>query len=294
MRQAKTILVLLTIISLLPLTFGCGGKKLDRQGLDATRSIAVISVVMPRVADISKQPNRAVLEASVNRAHERVTAGLAGVNSWSVVDPVKEKKGKTVKAFGKVAEPDLATLFRMEEERVRVAGVVAQELSGWKDAFLGAEGLPVIPRKAFLADDEGPQPEGAVQQAMLEEAGKLCATLKVDAVAFVHLRASITHPRESAFIVSDGRTDGMLRMAATMVIVDKTGRVIVDQSGLQFDETARSRDLLPLYRGAGKDFVKVENIDLGDPRKKVSQAFIALTDEVVADLVADLKATVVK
>jgi len=294
MRQAKTILVLLTIFSLLPLTFGCGGKKLDRQGLDATRSIAVISVVMPRIADISKQPNRAVLEASVNRALERVTEGLAGVNNWSVLDPVKEKKGKAVKAFGKVSEPDLTTLFRLEEERIRVAGVVAQELSGWKDAFLGAEGLPVIPRKAFLADDEGPQPEGAVQQAMLEEAGKLCATLKVDAVAFVHLRASITHPRESAFIVSDGRTDGMLRMAATMVIVDKTGRVIVDPGGLQFDETARSRDLLPLYKGAGKDFVKVENIDLGDPRKKVSQAFIALTDEAVAAMLADLKVLVGK
>ena len=294
MCPPKSIHILMAISAVLLLASGCGGKHLDRQGLEATGSIAVVSVVMPRVADISRQQNRAVLQASVNRALERVNEGLAGVHQWSVLNPVKVKHGKAVQHFGKVAGPDLATLVRTEEEQIRVAEAVAQELSGWKNAFLGADGLPVIPRKAFVADDEGPQPEGAVQQAMLEEAGKLCAALKVDAVAFVHLRVSITHPRESAFIVSDGRTDGMLRMAATMVIVDKTGRIIVDHGWPQLDETARTRDLLPLYTGAGKDAVKDENIDLGDGRKKVAQAFTALTDEAVADLLANMKALVGK
>jgi hypothetical protein len=166
---------------------------------------------------------------------------------------------------------------------------VGKALSLWKEAFLGAEGLPVVPRKAFLADDEGPQPEEAVRTVMLHEAGRLCAALKVDAVAFVHLRASISHPRESAFIVSDNRTDGMLSMAATMVIVDRTGRIILDRGWPRLDETAATKDLLPLYKGAGKDFVKDENIDLGDTRKKVPQAFSALTDDAIEDLTADLK-----
>ena len=290
MMPGKSILVLLAAAAVLLLTAGCGGKKLDRQGLDAANRIAVVSVVMPRVADISRQQNRAVLQASVNRALERVLAGLAGVHSWSVLDPVKERQGKVVQAFGMVSDADLAALFPRAEERVRVTGLVSQELSRWKEAFLGAEGLPVVPRRAFASDDEGPQPDSAVQQVMLAEAGRLCATLKVDAVAFFHLRASITHPRESAFIVTDGRTDGMLRMAATMVLVDKTGRIIVDRGWPRLDDTARTRDLLPVYRGAGKDFVKEENIDLADPRKKVALAFNALADEAVADLLAELKA----
>jgi hypothetical protein len=147
---------------------------------------------------------------------------------------------------------------------------------------------------AFLTDDEDPQPEEAVRKVMLQEAGRLCAALKVDAVAFVHLRASISHPRESTFIVSDSRTDGMLRMAATMVIVDKTGRIIVDRGWPRLDEAARSKDLLPLYKGAGKDFVKEENIDLGDTRKKVPNAFSTLTDEAIADLLEDLRTAVGK
>jgi hypothetical protein len=83
-------------------------------------------------------------------------------------------------------------------------------------------------------------------------------------------------------------------MAATMVIIDKTGRIIVDRGWPPLDESARSTDLLPLYKGVGKDFVKEENIDLGDTRKKVSHAFSTLTDEAIADLLVDLKAAVGK
>jgi hypothetical protein len=294
MSFRKNVTVLLAISAILPFSIGCSGKHLDRQGLDATSKIAVVSVVMPRVADISREHNRSVLQASVNRALESTTSGLAGVHSWIVLDPVKEKKVKTVRAFGKVSDADLVVLFPAAEERSHAATSVGQALAQWKDAFLGAEGLPTIPHKAFLADDDGQQPEEAVRKVMLQEAGRLCAALKVDAVAFVHLRASISHPRESAFIVSDNRTDGMLRMAATMVIMDKTGRIIVDRGWPRLDGTARSKDLLPLYKGAGKDFVKVENIDLGDTRKKVFHAFSTLTDEAIADLLEDLRAAVGK
>ena len=291
MKPGKHCLVLIAAAAVLPLVIGCGGgKRLDLQAMGASARIAVVSVVMNRVADMSHEANRAVMQTAVNRASEEVTTRLAGVHSWSILDPVKEKKGKTVQAFGKVSDADLTPLFPAPEERVRAAAAVQQDLSKWKTAFIGAEGLPAIPRRAFVADDEGPQPEASVRQVMLQEAGKLCAALQVDAVAFVHLRASITHPRESAFIVSDGRTDGMLRMAATLVIVDKTGRIIADRGWPRLDDSARTKDLLPLYKGAGRDFVKEENIDLGDSRKKISQAFTALTDEVVADLIADLKA----
>ena len=282
--------LLLVIASVLPLTSGCGGKIVDRQGLDASSRIAVVSVVMPRVADVSRDANRAVLQASVNRALEHVQTGLAGMHSWSVLDPMKQRQGKAVQAFGTASDAVLATSFPSPEERKRIAGLVQQERARWKEGFIGAEGLPIVPRSAFAPSDDGPQPDAAVQQVMLQQAGRLCSALNVDAVVFVHLRASITHPRDATFIVTDSRTDGMLRMAATMVIVDRTGRIIVDMGWPQLDDAGRARDLLPLYRGAGKDFVKDENIDLNDPRKKIPQAFTALTDEAVADLLAGLKA----
>jgi hypothetical protein len=77
-------------------------------------------------------------------------------------------------------------------------------------------------------------------------------------------------------------------MAATLVVVDRTGRVIADLPG----EPGRTRDLLPLYKGAGKDSVKVENIDLGDPKKKAAQAFSVLIEETTADMMEAFKKAV--
>jgi hypothetical protein len=287
----KSVPVLAAIAVSMQLVAGCvGGMVMDRQGMDAVGRIALVSVVVPVVADLSKDDNRAVLQAAADQAREGVLAGLAAVHGWTVLDPVKERQGKKVQAFGAITDAELAALFPVAEERKRTEKLVREERSRWKEEFLAAEGLPVIPRPAFVSGDDGPQPDSAVQQVMLRQAGLLCAALKVDAVAFVHLRASITHPRDTTFIVTNDRTDGMLRMAATMVIVDKTGRIIVDRGWPRLDGSAHTRDLLPLYRGAGKDFVKDENIDLGDPRKRVPSAFTALTDEAVSDLLAGLKA----
>jgi hypothetical protein len=124
---------------------------------------------------------------------------------------------------------------------------------------------------------------------MLQQAGKLCIALGADAVAFAEFRASIDRPRPATFIVTDGRTDGALTMAATLVVVDRTGRIIVDLGQARPDDVTRMRDLLPLYKGAGKDAVKDENIDLGDPKKKVSQGFSGLIEETTADLMEAFK-----
>jgi hypothetical protein len=124
---------------------------------------------------------------------------------------------------------------------------------------------------------------------MQKHAARLCGALNVDAVAFVHVLVSITHPRPKTFIVSGNRTDGTLRMAQTMVIVDKTGRIIVDMGWPALDEHARSRDLLPVYVGSGQDAVTPEHIDLRDPQKKIARAFSLLIDETSADMMKRLR-----
>jgi len=289
-RKVVPVLVA-ALFALMLCVSGCGMKRVEREGIEAAGKIAVASVVLDRVADTSRDGNRVVLQASVNHARDRAEAGLAGARRWNVLDPAKEHQGKKAQVFGRVSDADLAALFPAPEERKRIAGLAQQELAHWKDRFIGAEGLPVIPRGAFAAEDDGPQSDPALRQVMAQQAGRLCGALKVAAVAFVHLRASVTHPRDSTFIVTDNRTDGMLRVAATMVIVDRTGRLIADMGWPPLDSSARTHDLLPVYRGAGRDVVKQENIDLDDPRKKVPRAFSLLIDEALEDMMADLKAS---
>jgi hypothetical protein len=83
---------------------GCGGVHLDREGLRATGSIAVVSVVLPRIVDTAKDGNRAVLQAAANEALGRVSAGLAAVHTWQVRDPAKYRGGKAVRAFGNLTD----------------------------------------------------------------------------------------------------------------------------------------------------------------------------------------------
>jgi len=283
---------LLTLSVPVVLFSGCGGVHLDREGFRASGSIAVVSVVLPRVADAAKDGNRAVLQASANEALGRIKEGLTAIHTWQVRDPAKYRGGKAVRAFGNITDNDLAALFPAPEEQARVRGLVQAELTAWKKGFIGAEGLTVAPRSAFLPEEGGPKQDPAVQQAMLQQAGKLCTALGADAVAFVQFQALIDHPRPATFIVTEGRTDGALMMAATLVVVDKTGKVIVDLGQALPGDPARMRDLLPLYRGAGKDAVKDENIDLGDPKKKIAQAFSGLIEETTADMIEAFKKAV--
>ena len=283
----KRIISALLVAATVPVVLtGCmGGAMVKKDSIAETGRIAIVSVVMPRIADTAKESNRAALQAFVERALVRVQADLKTVRDWTVVDPAGYKGGPAVMSFGAVSDEEIAALFPSGEERKTARGLIARELSQWKRYFIGAKALPIVPRSALVRDKGEKSALAMIPSVMQKHAARLCSALNVDAVAFVHVLASITHPRPKTFIVSGNRTDGALHAAQTMVIVDKTGRIIVDMGWPALDEGARSRDLLPLYAGSGQDAVKQENIDLGDPKNKIVQAFSSLIDETASDMI---------
>lgn len=284
----------LLLLSAFPLVgSGCTGGLVHRAGLDASGTVAVVSVVLPRLDGASPDGNRAVLAAAADHAAAQVRSSLAGLHRWEVQVPRKGQQAKLLQTLGMPTDADLAALFPKAEEQARVREVLAAERIAWDERFVGAPGLAAVPREALLPDEERAQKDAAVRAVMLRQAAALCAALQVDAVAFAHLRLAVAHPR-SAFIVTDGRTDGMASLSATLAVVDKSGKVIIDAGLRPLDERSRKRDLLPLYRGSGKDAVKDENIDLADPKKKVPQALAVLIDEALSDLMIDLATAVGK
>jgi D-serine deaminase-like pyridoxal phosphate-dependent protein len=128
-----------------------------------------------------------------------------------------------------------------------------------------------------------------IPETVLKRAGKLCRVLNVDAVAFVDVMASITHQKAGKFHVKENRTDGAIHMAQTIVVVDKKGEIIVDMGSPALGESAKTRNLLPLYIGSGEDAIKEENIDLADPHKKIQKALFLLIEETASDMVKNLK-----
>jgi hypothetical protein len=291
MFRRKRACSLLLLISAALLAAGCGGRLVQRQDLlEATTRIALVSTVMPRVADTSREANRKVLQAAVDHAAAQARTGLAGIRPWKVLDAATIDHGKAVMSLGNVSHQDLSSLFPHGNEQNWVRQALAAQRELWQERFIGAAGLPIIPREAFTPGEGEPGEDPSIRRVLLDQAGKLCNALQVDAAAIVQMRCMVTHPREKAFIVTDERTDGMLALSATLIVVDKTGTIIADMGVRPINELSPSRDLLPLYRGAGREAVAAGNIDLADPKKKISQALFALIDAAVADLMASLKA----
>ncbi len=279
----------LFLIGVILLTGGCTGRLAHREVLDSTSRIALVSTVMPRIADTASEANRKVLQAAVDHAAARVLAGLAGLRPWTVLDAAVIDRGKEAMSFGDVSRMDLSDLFREANEQNRVRDAVGAEMTSWRERFIGATGLPIIPREALASGMGLARKDPAIRTVLLDQAGKLCNKLEVDAVAIAQVQCTVTHPREKAFIVTEERTDGLLALSATLLVVDKTGTIIVDMGLRPIDGRSPSRDLLPLYRGAGEEAVAPVNIDLADPKKKIAQAFTVLVDDAVADLMASLK-----
>lgn len=286
----KRIMGALLAVAVLAALTGCmGGAMVKKDSIAETGRIAVVSVVMPRIADTARESNRTVLQALVERAFVRVQSDLKNVRNWTVVDSTSYKGSSTVMTFGGVSDEEIAALLSSGQERKTARGLIERELSHWKRDFISAKALPIVPRSALVPDQGEKSALAMIPLIMQKHAARLCSALNVDAVAFVHVLTSITHPRPKTFIVSGNRTDGAIHAAQTMVIVDKAGRIIADMGWPSLNEHARSRDLLPLYAGSGQDAVKQENIDLGDPNNKIMQAFSSLIDETTSDMIKSLK-----
>ncbi|MDH4164448.1 MAG: hypothetical protein OEW15_17430 [Nitrospirota bacterium] len=244
---------------------------------------------MPKIADVSREANKAVLQAAVNQAQERISKEMRGIPSWTIVDLQGTKATRALRSFGAVSEDDARAVYPVGEGPSLAKQTLERERARWKDSYLGAEQLPVVPRSAFVHDPGEGKPDYPVQPLMLEQAARLCQALGVDAVLIVQIGADVDHPRENTFMVKENRTDGTVRMAQTLTMVDRSGRIIADLGPAELDGRSAFRDMLPIYVGAGRDAVKPENIDLGDPKKKTVQAFRSLIEETSSDMTAQFR-----
>ncbi|MGC1453771.1 MAG: hypothetical protein WA946_01090 [Nitrospirota bacterium] len=275
------------VLAMLTACLGTGMVRKDR--IAETGRIAIVSVVMPRIADTTVDNNRTALQVCVQRALGRVRANLKSVRNWTVVDPAEYKGFTSVLSISKVPDEEIKARFASPEERRRAKEVITSELSQWKRSFIGAKALPVVPRSGLMPNHGDNSALAIIPATLMKRAGKLCRVLNVDAVAFVDVVASITHQKAGKFHVKNNRTDGAIHMAQTIVIVDKHGEIIVDLGSPSLGKSAKTRDLLPLYIGSGEDAIKEANIDLTDPQKKIQKAIFSLIDETASEMVKNLK-----
>jgi hypothetical protein len=97
---------------------GCmGGAMVKKDGVAAAGRIAMVSVVMPRIADTSKESNRNELRSFAEEALGQVYADLKTVRNWSVVDPATYKGTATVLSMDAFSDEEIAALIPAAAER---------------------------------------------------------------------------------------------------------------------------------------------------------------------------------
>lgn len=277
MSRSSSILLPASLAPILLLSGCMGGISVDQEGISQVQRIAVVSVALSRSGASGSEKNRAVLQEGAERALAKVSAGLKSVRPWSVLDPSSLRGNSAILSLAAPRDAELAALLP-PGDRDRVKEQLASARTAGRESLLGVKGMAAIPRSSLVGPERGRDPAALVRTVLAAQAGRLCIELQADAVAFLEIAAAVSHPRQNAFIVKDGRTDGQLRMSQTMVIIDRSGSVVADLGLPDSAERAAAEDYLPLYLGSGRNAVKEENVDLADPLGKVRKAVLSAID----------------
>src|SRR3989304_1352629 len=99
-KIVSTLAVVVLVLAVLTACLGTGMVRKDR--IAETGRIAIVSVVMPRIADTTVDDNRTALQACAQRALGRVQTNLKSVRNWTVVDPAEDKGVTSVLSVSKV------------------------------------------------------------------------------------------------------------------------------------------------------------------------------------------------
>lgn len=265
-------------LALLPLLSGCmAGIAIDQEGISRVGRIAVVSVVLAGSGASKGEKNRAVLQEGAERSLARTAGDLRMVWRWSVLDPSRYRGNSSVLSLAAPDDAELTALFPDAGDRDRARTRMLADRADRAD-LVGVKGFAAIPRSALVGPETRGDPAALARTVLLAQAGRLCSEIQADAVAFVEIAVSFSHPRPNVFLVKDGRTDGQLRMAQTVVIIDRAGRVIADLGRPDLAGNAVVEDYLPLYVGSGKSAVTRENADLVDAAGKVRRAVLSASD----------------
>jgi hypothetical protein len=164
--------------------------------------------------------------------------------------------------------------------------------------YLGASDMPIVPYKLI---ENAPAPSSSTssrrvsreaaedlsgeQQEMRARAGRLATKLNLDGLIVIYLRTT-RYSTGGVEVVRGERANGNVKMAATMTLISRDGKVAIDMGQPLIDDFAAGNAGIPIYkaeghRGGTVTLGKSRNnfpIDLKDPKGEVQKDLYALTD----------------
>lgn len=184
-------------------------------------------------------------------------------------------------------------------------GTAQKTLDSMKSTLAGAQGLPFIPYGVINNIEEGApvtyvngvrQGGGneGLKNAMIAEAKAVCAKTRLDAVILVYVDTAADHPKGVYLITGGNRVAGTVRLNMTMLMIDKSGEVILDLDWPSMDDLCPLKLAQPSYMvtkwtGPKQDMVADMVMDLKDPSGVIIRDYKELVVDSAGKMVNDLR-----
>ena len=276
----------LGILSLSLILSGCfSGSSIKKESLSQVHTLAIGGVIIDQIAPGSAHNNQ-ILQATMDRAHQRLASGLAGFGSWKLVDISRSRQFSELKNLGIVSSQEINAMFASQFERNIAQAIIKRRENSYNAKYLAASGYPTLPKWAIAPKDTRDQEAQNMAAIYKKKIVSTIHKLGVDALVFLNVRASSGH-EGSIYVINNDRTNGNIKMAQTFVIINKQGDVVIDMGNPPLDGLAASKSGLPMYVGKGARNVNFNNINLYDPKSETRKALNELVDETMDDLFKD-------
>jgi hypothetical protein len=294
---------------------GCAAK-VNRDVLSSIKRVGILSITIDKLG--TQATDDEVMQSTLNYAARLYADGLSKRPEWKLV-PLTYRDNASFRDF--LAEPVAKKQPTGNKEATGFAAVLGKLSDEAEAAFstenlvkkesthyLGASDMPIVPYKVIenapatsssthtkKGSREVEEDWSGVQKEMRARVGQLATKLNLDGLIVIYLRTT-TYSTGGVEVIRDGRANGNVKMAATMALISRDGKVAIDFGMPVIDDFAAGNASMPIYKAEGQRGGKITlgkssnnfPLDLKDPKGNVQKDLYALTDAALSQFMKKL------
>ncbi len=272
---------------------GCAAK-VNRDVLMTVKRVGILSITIDKLGEQATDDE--VMQSTVNYAARLYADALSKRPEWKLM-PLTYRDNANLRDFpaAPVAQKQPTGTLNKLIARVEEAYSVENWVKKERMHYLAASDMPILPYKVYgnvretVITKSGRREAGedwsAEQAEMRSRIGQLATKLNLDGLIVIYLRTS-TYSTGGVEVIRGERANGNVKMAATMALISRDGKVAIDMGMPVLDDLVAGNAGMPIYKAEGHrggtiTLGKRGNnfpIDLKDPQGRVQKDLYALSD----------------
>lgn len=308
----------------------CATTQINQAALSNLKKVGLVSVTIDKMGQPSAN-NYEITQRAADYALQQYDQALRAITTFQYVPRKEYQDHPAIKMITNFkSSPVMKTMLKKNEGQALTSAMILklmgkqdhtndsmintfnENYNQQADNKLAAQGCPNIPYQVLKDNPEGStvhkvsygngveQNKNQLKTYMLESIAYACQKTGLDGMMVIWNKARAYKHVKGVNVVNTKirRTNGTVRLNATLILVDKTGSIVADMGWPGFDDLSPTKGSLPIMVVKAKDpkKEKMKNlelkdlkttslVDLKDPRGDAFRAIKTLIDETSTNLV---------